>query len=579
MDFSSVRTQAFPPLREVDLGGAAFDYFTAHPAAESAAVVDAGRRPVGLLTRSTFLARYSGQYARALYENRPLSTMLEPLDRCVRRTDDVKAAVERLVGPDHAEIAGGLIVVDEADRYVGVASGMSVMQALLVVNRELVEDLEREITERKQIEARVRRLAESDPLTGLVNRRRFIEICDEWIAQDRRFGVGFVDLDRFKQLNDQYGHAVGDEVLKTIAGRIANVREGVVAARLGGDEFGLLRPLCADKATLAPQLAEVHDIVCRPVPTDRGDVSVGASIGAAIFPEDADNQAALLHFADKAMLRIKANGGGTGFFDPELDGGDVGQAELEGALRAAIKLRRIAPAYQPIYDLRSGRVIGHEALARWPNSGFSNDPQPSTFIPAAESLGLIDDMFWGLTEQVLGAHRTGGLTAKIAVNVSPSQFQSRHFVTRLLSILERHQIPPRQLELEVTETAMFRDMARSAALLNELAETGVSIALDDFGTGYSSLSLVKDLPLSKLKIDRSFVGNLSDASDCTKIVEATIGLCRALDIVCCAEGVETSETLQRLSELGCHQAQGFLLGRPDFALTPPARPASIARAG
>ena len=405
-------------------------------------------------------------------------------------------------------------------------------------------------------------LANTDPLTGLHNRRRFLELLPREDETDRRTVIAFVDLDRFKSINDRFGHAVGDEVFKTVAQRLNAFRPGLGAARLGGDEFALIIEDTAMVDNPAGALGKVRREVCRPIGTSVGEISVGASVGLAIFPDDAATPSDLLRAADRAMLRAKAEGGGICRFDPCLDAEATDEQEIEANLRMVIAARGIRPAFQPVVCTASRAVVGHEVLARWSAESRGEAPSPGRFIPIAERVGLIDELFWSLLEQVLTGPATATPHGLIALNVSPNQLHHDDFADRLASQLIRHKCDPSRIELEVTETAMFRDMETGIEVLRRIAERGVSIALDDFGTGHSSLSLVRQLPLSKLKIDRSFISSLIWSSHSESIVSATVSLCQALGLKTCAEGVEDERTLMRLQDMGCDYVQGFHLGRP-----------------
>ncbi len=406
-------------------------------------------------------------------------------------------------------------------------------------------------------------LANTDALTGLHNRRRFLELLPQEGEDARRTVIAFVDLDRFKSINDRFGHAVGDEVFKTVAGRLQAFRPALSAARLGGDEFALMideGDLASDPASI---VAPVRREICRPVDTSTGRISVGASIGLAVFPDDAATPSELLRAADRAMLRAKAGGGGICRFTASLDAEATDEQEIEARLRTVITSRGITPAYQPVICTATRAVVGHEVLARWTAEARGDAPSPGRFIPIAERVGLIDELFWSLLEQVLSGPAARAPDGVIALNVSPNQLHHDNFADRLATQLVRHKYDPSRLELEVTETAMFRDMETGIDVLRRIAERGVSISLDDFGTGHSSLSLVRQLPLTKLKIDKSFISPLIWSSHSESIVSATVSLCQALGLKTCAEGVEDERTFLRLQELGCDYVQGFHLGRPN----------------
>lgn len=405
-------------------------------------------------------------------------------------------------------------------------------------------------------------LANTDALTGLHNRRRFLELLPQESDTHRRTVIAFVDLDRFKSINDRFGHAVGDEVFRAVADRLEAFRPALSAARLGGDEFALMIDDISDPDDPARTLAGVRREICRPISTSMGEISIGASIGLAVFPDDAATSSELLRAADRAMLRAKADGGGICRFTPRLDAEATDEQEIEARLRTVIASRGITPAYQPVVCAATRAVIGHEVLARWTADARGEAPSPGRFIPIAERVGLIDELFWSLLDQVLSGPAARQPDGIFALNVSPNQLHHDNFADRLATQLVRHKCDPARLELEVTETAMFRDMETGIELLRRIAERGVSISLDDFGTGHSSLSLVRQLPLTKLKIDRSFISPLIWSSHSESIVSATVSLCQALGLKTCAEGVEDERTFLRLQELGCDYVQGFHLGRP-----------------
>ena len=435
-----------------------------------------------------------------------------------------------------------------------------------------------------QYQSELEELANTDGLTGLHNRRRFLELLpDERDPADSAV-IAFVDLDRFKSINDRFGHAVGDEVVRTLADRLQAFRPAMDVARLGGDEFALVLRLRDSSADAGKILDSVRAEISRPVASSAGPINVGASIGAAWFSRDGSAASELLRAADRAMMRAKSQGGGVCWFDADIDAETTAETEIESQLLGIIASGGITPVYQPVACARSAAIVGHEVLARWTAPGFAEPPGPGRFVPIAERAGLVDAMFWSLLEQVLKGPAAGAPHGVIALNVSPLQLQFGGFSNRLESLLSRHRFDPHRLELEVTETAMFRDMDTGIETLRQIADQGVSIALDDFGTGHSSLSLVRQLPLSKLKIDQSFISSLNWSSHSESIVSATIGLCRALDLTVCAEGVEDARTRARITELGCDLVQGNLLGHPDPTPLPcearkTARPVTLAPVG
>ncbi|WP_213271648.1 EAL domain-containing protein [Hyphomonas sp.] len=562
MHFGELDIQDVPALRADGLCRDAIDFFVGNPKLRLIAAVDAAGRPAGALTRSKIISKAAGQFGRALYDARPLAEFLDPPRFVVGTDQKVADIANELAATDLTNAPDGYILVDHLGRYAGIVDGLSVLRALLKLNMALVNELNSEVAVRGAAEKEARRLADTDALTGLNNRRLFIEEADRLVQHGSHAWLIYVDLDRFKYLNDRYGHAVGDDALKVVAGRIHEWRNDALIARLGGDEFGILVDATGIAVGLEEELLRLHASLCAPFLSKPGAVSVGASIGAAEFPGDAATRPEWLHAADKAMQRAKSDHGGVRLFDPTLDIAQARHARLKESLPAAVSQNQIRPMFQPFYSVASGQLAGYEVLARWngPDVGFI--PGPDEFIPLLERLGLIDEMFWGIAEQALLACRHMPPHQKVALNVSPIQFANRLFPARLAALASRIGVQCSQLEIEITETAMFRDMTHTVSVLRDLSDMGMSIALDDFGTGYSSLTLVKELPLTKLKIDKSFIQSAQHSPSSEKIVSAAIGLSQALNILCCAEGVEDVATLERLRGMNCDLVQGFLLGRP-----------------
>jgi diguanylate cyclase (GGDEF)-like protein len=566
MLFNELPTQNVPPLPQNALCRDAIDYFVSNPGTRLIAVVDAQSRPVGALNRTKIVLKAAGQFGRALYDKRPLAEFIDPPQFVVSKDQSVADICGSLSGDHVTNAPDGYIVVDENGQYAGIVDGLAVLRALLAQNVSLIDELNHEVTVRRIAEREARRLADTDTLTGLSNRRVFLEAVDEAVSGGEPAVLAYLDLDRFKYLNDKFGHAVGDDALRITSSRILASRPDVFVARLGGDEFGILLRGETLDADLEAEFETLYDTICTPFVSKPGAVSVGASIGIASFPQDATSRSDWLHAADKAMQRAKQDNGGVRGFDVRIDLEQAKHARLADALHATVSNNLIKPAFQPFVDVATGRVVGHEVLARWhgPDLGFL--PGPSEFIPLVERLGLIDDLFWSVAGQALETYARTGSNLKIALNVSPIQFASHLFAPRLAALAARTGIRCSQIEIEITETAMFRDMAHTVDVLRQLSDLGMTIALDDFGTGYSSLTLVKELPLTKLKIDKSFVQSAAHSASSEKIVSAAIGLSKALGILCCAEGVEDAETLARLRKMDCDLVQGFLFGRPELMI-------------
>jgi len=430
--------------------------------------------------------------------------------------------------------------------------------------QERTQDLVAEISEREAAEARAQSLARHDPLTGLANRRHFLEDLDRRLGllgdEENAFSLLFVDLDRFKPINDVHGHAIGDQLLQVIATRLSNcLREDSFAARLGGDEFAVLLEGPGGREGVASAARRVLHELSAPILVNGLKLTVGASIGVAMCPEDGRSAAELLQRGDAAMLRAKEDRGAYKFFDSSIDEELKSKAALENELRAAIPSGDIVPFFQPVVCLATGALSGYEVLARWPHRerGMIS---PAHFIPVAEEAGLVDAMFWALLAQACRKALDTAGDFTVAVNISPSQVRDQWFPEKVLRTLRETGFPAQRLEIEVTESAMIGDIQRAKQSLMSLKNQGVKIALDDFGTGYSSLFLLRALPIDKLKIDRSFVSTLTADRENATIVGALVGLGKALGLQVTAEGVEDDETANALRAMGCEFAQGYLFG-------------------
>lgn len=430
--------------------------------------------------------------------------------------------------------------------------------------RSVNETLWAEISEREAAEARAQSLARHDPLTGLANRRHFLEDLERRLSlvgeEAIAFSLLFVDLDRFKPINDVHGHAIGDQLLQVIATRLSNcLRDDSFAARLGGDEFAVLLEGPGGREGVAAAARRILHELSAPILVNGLKLTVGASIGIALCPEDGRSAADLLQRGDAAMLRAKEDRGAYKFFDSSIDEELKSKAALETELRTAIPSGDIVPYFQPVLRLDTGELAGFEVLARWPHRerGMIS---PTNFIPVAEEAGLVDAMFWALLAQACSKALEAPGNFTLAVNISPSQIRDQWFPEKVLRTLRETGFPAQRLEIEVTESAMIGDIQRAKLALMSLKNQGVKIALDDFGTGYSSLFLLRALPIDKLKIDRSFVSTLTADRENATIVGALVGLGKALGLEVTAEGVEDEATAEALRAMGCNLAQGYLFG-------------------
>ncbi|MBW7902557.1 MAG: EAL domain-containing protein [Rhodocyclaceae bacterium] len=431
-----------------------------------------------------------------------------------------------------------------------------------------------DVTERKRHEEQIAHLARHDQLTGLSNRFLLAERLDEALAAARSAGgcvaLIFIDLDRFKDINDSLGHRLGDHLLQAVAGRLAGgVRAGETLVRQGGDEFIALLPDVTGREAAEARAQALLELLETPFLVDGNHLHVGASVGLSLFPDDGDDAEQLLRNADTAMYAAKRDGGGTvRRHTPAMKERVLHRASMEARLRRAIEQEAFALHYQPQFETATGRLLGAEALLRW-RDGEEWIP-PDRFIPVAEETGLIVPIGdWVLENAVACLGRWRGALPRplrMAINLSPRQFWSGDLTSRVLAAAERHGVDPGQLELEITESMLLRAEGEHVAVLRALRGRGVRLALDDFGTGYSSLSYLHRLPFTSLKIDRSFVGALFDEdgnySEGGALIPAIVAMAHSLELEVVAEGVETSAQLVLLRDLGVDLHQGFFSGRP-----------------
>lgn len=419
-------------------------------------------------------------------------------------------------------------------------------------------------------------VARTDALTGLPNRRQFYEELEIALSSGRRTGIHhallLIDLDRFKAANDGHGHLAGDELLRLVAARLRDVLgpERQIA-RLGGDEFAVLLcfdPAGDDRPGTGPMAvaARIVDALSQPFTlTGGGIVQIGASVGIGVNQAEANVAEDLMRRADIVLYRAKADGRGCfRCFDEGMGAQVRARALLEGELRRAIANDALVPHFQPQVDIATGRLVGVEMLARWPDPGRGMIP-PAEFIPLAESLGLIGPLTEQLMRRACRAAAGWPAHVSLACNISPVQLRDQNLPAMVQAILAETGYPAHRLELEVTESAFVGDIELARMLLGELKGLGVRLALDDFGTGYSGLRHLQTLPFDKIKIDRSFVAAVTDDPESRKIVSAVLGLTRSLGLVAVAEGVETAETAAALRDLGCEIGQGWFFGYPASA--------------
>lgn len=426
----------------------------------------------------------------------------------------------------------------------------------------------RDLSARKQAEQHIRFLAHHDALTGLPNRVNFGRLLDDEIAHARRHGQTFavlcLDLDRFKEVNDLFGHAAGDALLQRVGHALLTAVEGVgSAARLSGDEFAILLGDIETPARAGRIAEQVLDAFRRNNDISMSGPSISASIGIALFPDNAETAEHLMSNADTALYRAKQDGRGIYRFFESAMGAEVRDRRmLEHDLRHAVSRNQLRLVYQPQVDIKSGEVTGFEALVRWrhPERG---EISPATFVPVAEESGLIIQIGdWVLRTACAEAARWKS-PLSIAVNVSAVQVHSPAFAQTVHEVLIQTGLSPTRLEVEITETALIRDMVRAVTTLRQVRALGVRIAMDDFGTGYSSLANLRAFPFSKIKVDQSFIRSVDNNDQSAAIVRAVLGLGSGLNVPVVAEGVERPEELEFLRGEVCQTAQGYLLSRPE----------------
>jgi len=428
-----------------------------------------------------------------------------------------------------------------------------------------------DISDLKSNEEKLRHQAYFDSLTGLPNRMNFKERVRSNIADSHRhnkqFAIMFMDLDRFKFVNDTLGHAIGDLLLITAAHRIKKaLRETDTVARLGGDEFTIIVTDAEHNERLGAVAEKILNQLEKPMKLEGHDIYVTGSIGIAIYPEDGEDFDTLTKHADAAMYQAKdSTGDSYHFFQPEINEVAEHRMALERELRKAADLHQLEVYYQPKVDTRDGKLKGLEALIRWHHPDLG-DISPGEFIPVAEDTGLIVDLGYWIFHQVCRDVKKWSnenyVVPQVSINISPRQFHQKDLVEQLIKSCEETDINPNQLELEVTEGLVINNLDLAISMLQKLRDLGFSIAMDDFGTGYSSLSYLKKMPLDIVKIDQSFVRDMCNNRDDEAIITAIISMAHSLDLEVVAEGVETEQQLNFLKQHGCDLMQGYYFGVP-----------------
>ena len=496
------------------------------------------------------------------------------------------------IHPDDRESARGLIeaAIEDRQRFdaglrVVISSG-AVRHIQLrgepSADGEKLQGTLQDVTEQRRAQEKIRALAQYDSLTGLVNRRRFMEQLQRALASARkrseRMALLYLDLDQFKRINDTLGHTTGDELLQGVAeilfdrvrstdlvGRPWADRDSEVS-RLGGDEFAVLLTELGSRDDAGLVASRILDALPTPIRVADHEISTTASIGIALYPDDGDDVETLVKHADRAMYHAKETGRNNfQFFNESMNAGAMRRLTLETHLHSALEADQMRLVYQPRIDATSGRTLGVEALSRWTHPELGAVP-PREFIPLAEETGLIVPLGeWVLREacaQTRAWHQAGHGELCMSVNVSTRQFGYHDLIASVTDALRGADLDPSQLELEITESVLLQDDEATARILRDLRAMGIRVALDDFGTGYSSLSYLARFPLDTLKLDRALVRDLTTSPSARGVATAVISMAHALDLRVVAEGVDDPEQAAFLREHGCDEIQGFLVCPP-----------------
>ncbi len=489
------------------------------------------------------------------------SSRLHPADR-ERVLNDIRAIVQHPLGTLKLEYR--MRHRDELHRWMvaqAIASLDEQGHTVKLIGTML------DVTEQKQVEQRLLEVAQHDPLTGLPNRALIFDYASHLLAaaqrKHSRGAMLFIDLDRFKPVNDLYGHEVGDNLLKEVGARLtACVRHEDLIGRIGGDEFVIVLSDIGKDYSALTAAQHLIDSLSRPFQIGGFDLSISASVGISFFPRHGSDVDSLLHAADLAMYHAKEAGrSGYYVYTSELHNRLDTSASIEARLKDGLKNHRLQLHYQPVLNMQSGKLIGAEALLRLPADG-QEPVGPDRFIPIAESAGMIAELGDWVASEVCRQHRQwralGLPPLIIAMNVSSLQFRQRGFVARLLVIVSQSQIEPACFQIEVTESTVMEGIDEAIGMLTEIHAAGICIALDDFGTGYSSLSDLSHMPLDKLKLDPSFVQGLTDDRSSQAITEAIIAFGHTLNLEIVGEGIESEQSLNYLRLHGCQEVQGNL---------------------
>ncbi len=453
-----------------------------------------------------------------------------------------------------------------ADRTLTIALMLNI--ALILFGWRRYKDLSNEVVERAAAEQRAQTLASRDPLSGFFNRRALAEqgaeLLTRTIRRQKSLAMLMLDLDLFKNVNDVHGHAIGDALLKSVAAEVAGLTPpSALTARLGGDEFACAFVFDGDSPEIVEHVAQA--IVARlaqPFEIAGTHVHISASVGISRSGSDCDTIDALMRRADIAMYAAKHQGRNRfAWFDLSMEHELQARNDVEAGLRSGIPKGEFVPYFEQQIDLITGRLHGFEVLARWdhPTKGLV---APEAFITVAEETGMIADLSMTVMRQALLEAKTWDQSLVISVNISPVQLKDPWLAQKIVKLLTETGFPANRLEVEITETSLFENLALAQSIVGSLKNQGISLALDDFGTGYSSLAHLRALPFDRIKIDRSFVSSITENPESAAIVNAITRMGDSLGMAITAEGIEDAAIEQRLRQLGCHKGQGWLYGKP-----------------